>query len=1007
MFSSPAIEANLHRIPGLSKKFIYFNDDVFLGAPTKPEDFLSVSGVQKFHMAWDVPKCAPGCSDSWIGDGFCDRACNVSACNFDFPDCVNATSTGWQGSSSSDQNDPKPFCAKGCPDSWLGDKVCDVKCKNADCGWDMGDCGIGKVIEDFPGVHLTTLNSNVNEIADMNVVEDVVTSSENSSDSQHLHVSTILRSNLSSIPVAISVPIGTKAVYFNFSILRSSLLTGAEEHGFRYISANYTSSDIVHSAAMLTRHDLLLVTLYSEQDDSPAVPVLPHRVSFQVMAESLVTNASVAVEFILEISLNEAALYNQNGYPSGMSSAVRGYSSACALPKSSSKLVVLWKVELADRPFSVNDWGLKNYSDPVVGVALVLALGQISPDAHDLLTSQVFVKYTVTSNSRIYEKLVHVCDAIGGVNSESYFFQRHYSNVSCPEDFETLVKQQGSLKTHNDERTRFDPHSGIPRRFIAGEPVTYLTLLVPIPRTLLSERSKWMNSKVELVTGNISLLSPSADVFDPHGVYLHVGNRLKKRRFHPEMLSDEGDSGMTMERKTRVHETILCASASFQWGVKNVIPRLTNDQTIGNNDTNRVSDDISRNVSKATSGLRRRLDEDTYAQSLIFVNRLYTKKFGTEARKVPAHLPHMIDLDAVSEMQKLWESEWNTTSSNRFRSQKDMQYAFSYYYYVLNRHSIQEIDVKKFIMEEIDTNGDGLIDDNEFRTLTAIAKADIHELYNCTLNSSTVALAHYDNVKHDFSYGSAESTLTIKLWPSVEDVMKCELVVKGLQENINRKVKFQTHITTTDKDVAFEMISDNYTTTLSQLDSIRMRQSKFICINDNMIQPSVELIQALRDFFESFWPTPSRFELPVGNQNSVLQYDKYLALRQSKISVKKMSSPKTFEFVSSQFSRLKRVCKALYARIRISIIKWTHRMLAISMDKMEESLNEKNVATVKQYTHQRSADIHRFRHDHSSDDTVMLDYFVLLLCSAFAITVLRILINSARRSRNEGLTTVK
>ena len=30
-FSSPAIEANLHRIPGLSEHFLYFNDDVFLG----------------------------------------------------------------------------------------------------------------------------------------------------------------------------------------------------------------------------------------------------------------------------------------------------------------------------------------------------------------------------------------------------------------------------------------------------------------------------------------------------------------------------------------------------------------------------------------------------------------------------------------------------------------------------------------------------------------------------------------------------------------------------------------------------------------------------------------------------------------------------------------------------------------------------------------------------------------------------------------------------------------
>ncbi len=39
-FNSHALESNLHRIPGLSEYFIYFNDDVFLGAPVAPEDFF-------------------------------------------------------------------------------------------------------------------------------------------------------------------------------------------------------------------------------------------------------------------------------------------------------------------------------------------------------------------------------------------------------------------------------------------------------------------------------------------------------------------------------------------------------------------------------------------------------------------------------------------------------------------------------------------------------------------------------------------------------------------------------------------------------------------------------------------------------------------------------------------------------------------------------------------------------------------------------------------------------
>lgn len=43
-FNSQAIESNLHRIPGLSEYFIYFNDDVFLGGPVSPLDFFSPQG---------------------------------------------------------------------------------------------------------------------------------------------------------------------------------------------------------------------------------------------------------------------------------------------------------------------------------------------------------------------------------------------------------------------------------------------------------------------------------------------------------------------------------------------------------------------------------------------------------------------------------------------------------------------------------------------------------------------------------------------------------------------------------------------------------------------------------------------------------------------------------------------------------------------------------------------------------------------------------------------------
>ncbi|WP_329564780.1 stealth family protein [Kitasatospora sp. NBC_01266] len=44
VFNSHAIETQLHRIPGLSEHFLYFNDDMFLGRPVRPEQFFRGNG---------------------------------------------------------------------------------------------------------------------------------------------------------------------------------------------------------------------------------------------------------------------------------------------------------------------------------------------------------------------------------------------------------------------------------------------------------------------------------------------------------------------------------------------------------------------------------------------------------------------------------------------------------------------------------------------------------------------------------------------------------------------------------------------------------------------------------------------------------------------------------------------------------------------------------------------------------------------------------------------------
>lgn len=47
-FNTNAITARMHKIPGLSNKFVYFNDDMYILNPVKPTDFLKVG----YHVIW-------------------------------------------------------------------------------------------------------------------------------------------------------------------------------------------------------------------------------------------------------------------------------------------------------------------------------------------------------------------------------------------------------------------------------------------------------------------------------------------------------------------------------------------------------------------------------------------------------------------------------------------------------------------------------------------------------------------------------------------------------------------------------------------------------------------------------------------------------------------------------------------------------------------------------------------------------------------------------------------
>ena len=88
---------------------------------------------------------------------------------------------------------------------------------------------------------------------------------------------------------------------------------------------------------------------------------------------------------------------------------------------------------------------------------------------------------------------------------------------------------------------------------------------------------------------------------------------------------------------------------------------------------------------KQPSSPRGRRLLDMFGSSLKHVDALFNKQFGHAARKVPAHMPHMINKRIMKDLQAMFPAEFDKTSANKLRSRDDMQYSFSYFYFLIHQ----------------------------------------------------------------------------------------------------------------------------------------------------------------------------------------------------------------------------------------------------------------------------------------------------------------------------------
>ncbi|TSK13552.1 N-acetylglucosamine-1-phosphotransferase subunits alpha/beta [Bagarius yarrelli] len=267
----------------------------------------------------------------------------------------------------------------------------------------------------------------------------------------------------------------------------------------------------------------------------------------------------------------------------------------------------------------------------------------------------------------------------------------------------------------------------------------------------------------------------------------------------------------------------------------------------------REGERLKRKLQYQTDGAAtsRRL-QDTFADSLRHVNKLLNGRFGFISRKVPAHMPHMIDRFIMQELQDTFPEEFDKTSAHRVRHSEDMQFAFSYFYFLMS--AVQQLNVLQ-VFDEIDTDHSGVLSDREIRTLAT----RIHEL-------PLSLQLHLVNPTQETYYDPSMPPVTKGL------VLYCKPIAEKIQKAFKDQNKYKFEIMG-EEEIAFKMIRTNVSHVVGQLDDIRKNPRKFICLNDNIdhSHKDASTVKAvLRDFYESMFPLPSQFELPREYRNRFL-----------------------------------------------------------------------------------------------------------------------------------------
>ena len=149
----------------------------------------------------------------------------------------------------------------------------------------------------------------------------------------------------------------------------------------------------------------------------------------------------------------------------------------------------------------------------------------------------------------------------------------------------------------------------------------------------------------------------------------------------------------------------------------------------------------------------------------------------------------------------------------------------------------------------------------------------IQQIITILQNCSSVTGDQNERPETDQQYGYKLPLITKNM------LQDCKPITERLNSSKKLESKYKHEILGED-DTIFKMIKNNVTHLQLQLDDIRQKPKKFICLNDNIDhdKENVSSVKAiLVDFYESLFPVPSQFELPDNVRNRYLYMEELIA----------------------------------------------------------------------------------------------------------------------------------